>query len=96
MTSTYQAAVRKTLDRIVQRHHPPSALLWASLWLPVQYDYFVYTAPNLLHEMWTNQAPLDEFQMILDALVQTHDEICTKFEQYKAEVRGVRGSWRRL
>jgi hypothetical protein len=83
---SYQAAVRKTLDRIAQRPHPPSALVWASLWLPAQYDYFVSTAPNLIHELWTNGVPLDEFQLILDAMVETHNEICTKFEQYKAAV----------
>lgn len=82
---TYQAAVRQALDRIAQRHAPPDALLWSSVWLPSKSNYVVNTAPNLIHELWANEAPLDEFQLILDALVETHGEICTKFEQYKAE-----------
>jgi hypothetical protein len=77
--------VRAALNRLLEYQYPPSALLWASVWMPAGYDNVVEHYPDRIHELWTGGAPMRQFQIVLDNYMAAHKRICVAFTKYKAE-----------
>lgn len=80
-----QAAVQRALAKMLEYPYPPSAFLWASVWMPRDYENVVKHYPDQIQQLWTARAQAHRFQAVLDNLVNSHRWICQAFTRYKAE-----------
>ena len=58
---------------------PPGALRWAREAHPALTDKIDMEILSRLNDLWSNHAPLHEFQAVLDELVRVHSEVGSLF-----------------
>jgi|SRR5712671_3908320 len=77
----YQEASNAALRRILQHPYLPGAVRWAGVHSPHLYRQVIVDGPEAIHKSWTEQAPMDQFQRILDSWVDAHKHLCQLYSE---------------
>src|SRR6516164_4407397 len=74
VTDPYQELVRSTLAKVSDQ--PVGMVPWLRQSRPMLYEELVVKLPDKIHRLWVGQAPLAEFQRILDLWLEAYRASC--------------------
>lgn len=72
----YAERMRAALEQINAFNYPPGMILWLDRAHPNLYVELTSIVPDEIHRLWTERAPLGEFELILARLVSLHNQCC--------------------
>lgn len=64
---------------ITTKPYLPGTISWLETGNPSLYAELTRDLPNQIEQMWSQDAPLDEFQAALEQFVAAHDRACSEF-----------------
>jgi hypothetical protein len=76
----YHARVEAALDAVCRPDYPPGMILWLDRADPCLYNRLICSLPNLISRLWSEHAPLDDFQRVVDEWLATHRRACSLFK----------------
>jgi len=80
----YTARAEAALRQLCQPDYPAGMILWLDTAYPELYAELTSRLPDEVHRLWSEHAPLDEFQRILDRLLETHERACALYREFEA------------
>jgi hypothetical protein len=75
----YQERARAALARIRRPDYPVDLIPWLGEKHPALYGELTANLPDEIHRLWTDRAPLPEFQRILDLWLTAHETACEMY-----------------
>lgn len=76
VTDPYAERMRATLRQISVPIHPSSMVLWLDGARPDLYAELTSRLPDEIHRLWTERAPLEQFEAVLARLVSFDRQCC--------------------
>jgi hypothetical protein len=74
--------MQMALREIIPSHYPTGMIPWLGRAFPEEYDELTGLLPDEIHRLWSERAPLKQFEAALDRIVALHQRCC---EMYRAE-----------
>jgi hypothetical protein len=72
----YAERMRMALLRINRPDYPAGMIRWLDTNHPDLYAELSSRLPDEIHRLWTERAPLEDFEAVLTRLVSRHEECC--------------------
>jgi len=76
VTDPYAERMRSALEHLIASDYPPGMILWLNTAHPNLYGELTSLVPDEIHRLWTERAPLSEFELVLARLVSLHKQCC--------------------
>jgi hypothetical protein len=76
LTDAYAEKFRTAIRSVNSSDCPAGLIKWLRETYPILYLELVDTLPNEIHRLWSEHAPLEEFERILDVWVEAHRTAC--------------------
>jgi hypothetical protein len=73
----YAERMRAALQKINQPNYPAGMIRWLDIAHPVAYAELTSHLPDEIHRLWTERAPLEQFEAVLSRLDSLHEECCS-------------------
>lgn len=80
----YAARMQMALSKINRSEYPAGMILWLETAHSDLYMELTSRIPDEINRLWNSRAPLEEFEGVLDRLVNTHREGCRLYREEKA------------
>jgi TubC N-terminal docking domain len=89
--AAYAERMEKALAAIEQPDYPAGMVFWLSEAYPRFYAQLTDRLPAEIHLLWSERAPLEQFQRVLDRLLETHREACALYQAHLSRKKNGQG-----
>jgi len=80
----YARRAQEALASVCRPDYPQGMILWLGEASPRLYAELTERLPGEIHRLWSEHAPLEKFQAILDRWKQTHAQACVLYRAHLA------------
>jgi hypothetical protein len=80
----YARRVQAALQQISRPDYPAGMIIWLEEASPLLYDALTESLPDEIHHLWSEHAPLSQFEDSLRAIIETHQSACALYRTYLA------------
>jgi acetoacetate decarboxylase len=78
----YHARVEATLQAVCRPDYQAGIIPWLEQGNPALYEDLTSRLPDLIHRLWEAQAPLEEFQRVVDEWLAAHRRACDLYHEH--------------